>query len=293
MTRVDAHHHVWTVARGDYGWLRPGSPIHRDYGLADLRPLLGDIAATVLVQAAPTEAETGFLLDVAARSGGLVRGVVGWADFDAPDAPERIAALARDPLLKGLRPMLHDLPDPEWILGPEKQPALAALARHGLRFDALVRPPHLPALLRLLGRHPDIPVVIDHGAKPGIAAGAWQPWADQMARLAGETGAFCKLSGLVTEAADDWTPDALRRYADHLLECFTPARVMWGSDWPVVNLAGGYRRWRAATEALLQGLSAPERDAVLGGTALQFYGLDGATAEDILRQSPRAVGNPF
>ena len=291
MIRVDAHHHFWTVARGDYGWLRPGSPIHRDYGLADLRPLLGDVTATVLVQAAPTEAETRFMLDVAARSDGLVRGVVGWADFAASDAPERIAALAQDPLLKGLRPMLHDLPDPEWILGPDKQPALAALVRHGLRFDALVKPPHLPALLRLLERHPELPAVIDHGAKPGIAVGAWQPWADQMTLLAQETGAFCKLSGLVTEASAAWTPDALRRYADHLLERFTPARVMWGSDWPVVDLAGGYRRWREATETLLQGLSVPERDAVLGGTAVGFYGLDSSGAESVPRHGSNRVGD--
>lgn len=272
-TRVDAHHHVWTVARGDYGWLTPDLPIHRDYGLLDLRPLLGDVSATVLVQAAPTEEETRFMLDVAARSAGLVRGVVGWTDFAAPDAPDRIAALAGDPLLKGLRPMLHDLPDPEWITGPEKRPAILALIRHGLRFDALVKPPHLPAILRLLERHPELPAVIDHGAKPCIAAQAWQPWADDIARLARETGAFCKLSGLVTEAGVGWTPDALRRYVDHLLDCFSPARVMWGSDWPVVDLAGGYRRWREATERLLEGLSVPERDAVLGGTAARFYGL--------------------
>lgn len=269
--RVDAHHHVWTLARGDYGWLTPELPIHRDYGLSDLRPLLGEVSATVLVQAAPTEAETRFVLDVAARSGGLVRGVVGWTSFAAPDAPERIAALAADPLLKGLRPMLQDIPDPDWILGPEKRPAIAALVAHGLRFDALVKPPQLPALLRLLERHPELPVVIDHGAKPGIAARGWQPWADDVARLARGTGAFCKLSGLVTEAGADWTPEGLRPYADHLLACFSPARVMWGSDWPVVDLAGGYRRWQDATEVLLRHLSAPERDAVLGGTASGFY----------------------
>lgn len=111
MTRVDAHHHVWRVDRGDYGWLTPDLPIHRDYGLDDLRPLLGDITATVLVQAAPTDAETQYLLEVARASGGLVRGVVGWTDLSAAEAPLQVARLARDPLLKGLRPMLQDIPD--------------------------------------------------------------------------------------------------------------------------------------------------------------------------------------
>ena len=124
--RVDAHHHVWTLARGDYAWLTPDLPIHRDYSLADLRPLLGDITATVLVQAAPTEAETRFLLATARASGGLVQAVVGWTDLAAPDAPARIAALAAEPLLKGLRPMLQDLGDPAWILSAPKSPPRSA-----------------------------------------------------------------------------------------------------------------------------------------------------------------------
>ena len=114
--KVDAHHHIWRVARGDYGWLSPEMPIHRDYDLDNLRPLLGDISATVLVQAAPTEAETAFLLDAARASGGLVRAVVGWTDLAAPNAPERVGALSGKPLLKGLRPMLQDISEAEWIL---------------------------------------------------------------------------------------------------------------------------------------------------------------------------------
>ena len=128
MIRVDAHHHVWAIARGDYRWLSPDLSIARDYGLDDLRPLLGDIAATVLVQAADTEAETAFMLDVARSSAGLVSGVVGWTDLASPGAPARIAELAADPLLKGLRPMLQDIDDTAWILLPGVQPALAAMA---------------------------------------------------------------------------------------------------------------------------------------------------------------------
>ena len=262
MIRIDAHHHVWRVDRGDYGWLTPDLPICRDYGLADLRPLLGEITATVLVQAAPTETETAFLLDTARGSGGLVRGVVGWTDLAAPDAPGRIAAMAADPLLLGLRPMLQDIAETGWILRAEVQPALQAMAAAGLRFDALVQPRHLPLLPDVCARHPALRVVIDHGAKPAIAAGRFQPWADAIARVARETAAACKLSGLVTEAAPGWKAADLRPYVDHLLACFGPDRLMWGSDWPVVNLAGGYTRWR---DAALELLGATDRNPVLAG----------------------------
>ncbi|HEY7576176.1 MAG TPA: amidohydrolase family protein [Acetobacteraceae bacterium] len=275
MIRVDAHHHVWQIARGDYGWLTPDLPIHRDYALHDLRPLLGDITATVLVQAAPTTAETEFLLAVARQSGGLVRCVVGWTDLAHPDAPRRIAALMANPLLKGLRPMLQDIPDTDWVLGSDIQPALEALAASGLRFDALIQPRHLPVLLQLHSRHPTLQSVIDHCAKPDIAGGAWQPWADDIARVARETPACCKLSGLATAAGRSWRVDDLRRYVDHLLGTFGPDRLMWGSDWPVVNLAGGYIRWRDAAASLLAGIPQRDRDAIFGGTALKFYGLMG------------------
>jgi L-fuconolactonase len=272
--RIDAHHHVWRIARGDYGWLTPDLPIHRDYGLADLMPLLGDVTGTVLVQAAPTEAETRFMLETARASRGLVRGVVGWADLAAPDAPERIARLAEDRLLKGLRPMLQDVAETGWILRDELAPALRAMAAHGLRLDLLMQPRHLDLVPALAARHPDLPMVLDHAGKPDIAGGAFEDWARQVALIARETPVFCKMSGLVTEAGAGWDVPRLAPYTDHLLHCFGPARLLWGSDWPVVDLAGGYRRWRDASETLLAHLPGPDRDAVLGGTASRFYALD-------------------
>ena len=189
---VDAHHHVWRLDRGDYGWLRPTprlAPIYRDFTLGELRPMLAaaDIGATVLVQAAPTVAETRYLLDVAGASEGLVRGVVGWVDLAAPDAVATLAELAANPLLKSIRPMLHDLDDPAWILRDSVQPALSALTPLRLRFDALVRPRELKPLLRMLDLHPELAVVIDHCAKPDIAGGGWQPWADDIATIAANT----------------------------------------------------------------------------------------------------------
>ncbi len=273
---IDAHHHVWSLARGDYGWLTPDlAPIHRDYALADLAPLReqAGVAATVLVQAAPTVAETQFLLDVAERSDGVVKGVVGWVDFAAPDAIPTLNRLARNPLLKGVRPMLQDMGDDAWILRTEVARTLAALPRLGLRFDALVRPGQLPALLTMLDRHPDLAVVIDHAAKPDIANNMWEPWTRLMRAAADNPRVRCKISGLVTEAGPGWTIDMLRPYFDFLAQVYGPQKLMWGSDWPVVNLAGTYQSWYAATVALTAGWSAEDRAALMGGTARRFYGL--------------------
>jgi L-fuconolactonase len=276
--RVDAHHHVWRLDRGDYAWLTPTPalrPIYRDFGLDELRPLLrvAAVETTVLVQAAPTLAETQFLLGVARESSGLVRGVVGWADLAAPDAVAVLTGLAANPLLKSVRPMLQDLPDPSWIARPDVQPALAQLPQLGLRLDALVSPRELKPLLAVIERHPDLAVVIDHCAKPDIAHGGWQPWADDLAALARHTGACCKLSGLVTEAGAGWSVDGLRRYVAHVLDGFGSERVIWGSDWPVLTLAASYADWIAASDALLAGATQAEREAIFGGNARRFYGL--------------------
>jgi L-fuconolactonase len=274
--RIDAHQHFWRVRRGDYGWLTPeGAPaLYRDFGPDDLAPLMADasVERTVLVQAAPTVAETRFLLEIAAETE-FVAGVVGWADLEAPDAADTIAELARDRRLLGLRPMLQDLDDDAWILRPGLAPALAAMAAAGLRFDALVMPRHLPHLARFLAAYPDLPVVIDHGAKPGIAAGELDGWAAAIRAIARDNGACCKLSGLVTEARPSWTEEDLAPYVAVLLDAFGPARLMWGSDWPVVNLAGGYEAWHSAAEALTEGCTADGRDLIFGGTAARFYGI--------------------
>jgi len=275
---VDAHHHVWMLARGDYGWLTPRlEPIHRDFSLDDLAPhaAAAGIAATVLVQAAPTVAETRFLLDVAQDSDGFVQGVVGWVDMEAADAVATLSRLARNPLLKSIRPMLQDLADPAWILRPPVQATLAALPDLGLRFDALVTPVQLPALLSMLDRNPALSVVVDHGAKPDIANGGWQPWTDLIREVGARPQVHCKLSGLVTEAGVAWDAESLRPYVAHLLECFGARRILWGSDWPVVNLAGGFARWREATAALLASSTDEDRAAILGGSARRFYALAG------------------
>jgi L-fuconolactonase len=272
---IDAHFHCWQLARGDYGWLTPSlGPIYRDVGIDDWRAQAQPcgVTAGVLVQAAPTEAETAFLL-AQADTHGAVLGVVGWVDLLAPDAAQRIARLAAQPKLKALRPMLHDLPDPRWILQAALEPALRAMVDHGLALDALVRPVHLGVLLQLCQRHPELRLVIDHAAKPDIAASSWQPWADGLARLADATQASCKLSGLLTQAGPQPAPGAAQRWARFALERFGASRVMWGSDWPVLELAASYGQWWADTQALLAPLTPAARAAVLGGAAQHIYRL--------------------
>lgn len=271
---VDAHQHFWSLPRGDYGWLTPESgSIYRDFGPGDLAPLLDEarIDRTVLVQAAPTEGETRYLLDIAAATP-WVGAVVGWVNLAARNAPDRLAILAANPLLRGLRPMLQDLPDPAWILAGALRPALSAMAELGLRFDALVKPQHLRPLLKFVDRNPDLAVVIDHGAKPALRSGMLDAWAREIREIARNTAVCCKLSGLATEAKPDWGTDDLRYCISHLLDCFGPDRLMWGSDWPVVELAGGYRRWHEAAHACLSTISTSERERIFGGNAARFYG---------------------
>lgn len=272
---IDAHQHFWRLDRGDYGWLTPKlARLYRDFGPNDLAPLLATagIDQTILVQAAPTIAETEYMLSLA-DAHGFIRGVVGWVDFDSPAAPEALSRLAQHPKLVGVRPMIQDIADANWMLKPSLAPAFDAVIAEGLAFDALVFPRHLQPLLRLAERRPELRIVIDHGAKPAIAERSFQPWADEIATIARESSAYCKLSGLALEAGRRWTVDALRRYVDHLIACFGPERLIWGSDWPVCTLAASYGDWLAASKELLAHLSEDERTAVFGGAAQTFYRL--------------------
>ncbi|MDB5829117.1 MAG: amidohydrolase [Variovorax sp.] len=279
--RIDAHQHFWRVERAiDYPWMSADQAIlYRDHGPEDLQPLLSrhGIDGTLLVQASPTLSETHALLRIAQQTP-FVQGVVGWCEFEDAAAPETIAGLARAPMLRGLRPMVQDIADDDWLLRDNLQPAFAAMVQHGLVFDALVRPQHLLRLDVLAQRQPALQLVIDHGAKPAIESGQLGAWRRDIALVAKHANTVCKLSGLVTECGDDWSTDRLRPVVDHLLDCFGPARLLWGSDWPVVNLAGGYDAWVETSFSLLSALQDAERDAVWGGNASRVY-LEGRRAK--------------
>jgi L-fuconolactonase len=231
----------------------------------------------VCVEAATEEAETVELLALADAADGQVAGVVGWTDLTAPDVADRISALREGrggERLVGLRHHVQDEPDPEWLLRDDVLRGLRAVAEAGLRYDLLVRPPQLPAGRRAVELVDDLAVVLDHCGKPAIAAGGWEPWSTEIARLAAIDRVQCKLSGLVTEARwDSWRADDIRGYAWRVLEVFGPDRVMFGSDWPVCTLAASHAEVLELARDLLVELSAGERDAVLAGTARRFYGL--------------------
>ena len=275
---IDAHQHYWNPARGDYGWMPKDDPVlDRPYAPADLAPALArrGVARTVLVQAAPTVAETEYLLGLADATD-TVAGVVGWVDFERAEDRATLARLARHPRFLGVRPMIQDIADDGWMHRDAVQWAYGALCDLDLTFDALGFPRHLDPFLRLFRRYPALRVVIDHGMKPAIRdhdAAAFAAWAEGMARLAGETAAVCKLSGLVTEAGPGWTVETLRPYVEHLLACFGPSRLMWGSDWPVCRLRAEYGDWFDAAQALTAGLPPEDRAAVFGRTAAAFYRL--------------------
>jgi L-fuconolactonase len=275
---IDAHQHFWDLARGDYAWLTADAGVlYRDYLPHDLAGTLREhgVGATVLVQAAASEAETQFLFRLATAHP-FVAGVVGWVDFESHVAPRRIASLAAagGGRLKGMRPMIHDIADAAWVTRPALDAAFEAMTAHELVFDALVRPKHLRVLRERLLRHPKLRAVLDHAGKPDIAHGDFDAWAKDLERLARDTAACCKLSGLLTEAGDRSAPEQLAPFVAHVFACFGPERVVWGSDWPVLVRFSSYAHWLELSRDFI-GRFAPEHTAdVLAGNARRLYRLE-------------------
>lgn len=272
---VDAHHHLWDPARREYPWMAGDAldPIRRAYTVDDLRVAAGaEVRATVLVQTVSSLAETEEFLATAAAGDGLIAGVVGWVDLTGSDVAAELDRLPAG--LVGVRHQVENEPDPEWLLRDEVMNGLRQLAGAGLAYDLLVRAPQRAAAYAVAGRLDEASFVLDHAGKPGIAAGEWQPWASWLRELAGLPNVVCKLSGLITEAAwDGWDAATIRPYAEHVLSCFGADRVLFGSDWPVCELAGTYADVLDLTSHLLAGASDPERSAVLGANARRVYRL--------------------
>ena len=278
--KIDSHQHYWQPARGDYGWMPKDNPIlTRPYFPDDLSPFLtaAGIDRTVIVQAAPTIEETEYVLGLSDASPS-VAAVVGWVDFENRDHLKHLERLKNHPKFVGVRPMIQDIPDDDWMLRPDVQWAYDALANLDLTFDALGFSRHLANFLTIFKRYPKLRVVVNHCMKPqirdhGTAKDELAFWSQGMRRIAGETGAFCKLSGIVTESNPGWTVEDLKPYADVVLEAFGPERVMWGSDWPVSRLRGEYGDWHGAAQKLCAHLPEVDRAAIFGGTGMRFYRL--------------------
>ncbi|ESQ79728.1 amidohydrolase [Asticcacaulis sp. YBE204] len=277
---IDAHHHLWQVGRHGFEWPTPDlSPIYRDFGMNDLRAAAPALTGTVVVQSQPSEADTAWLID-SLEDDPLVLGIVGWTDLAAPEAPARIAALAQRPKLKGLRPMLQGLPDDDWILRPDVARGIEAMIAANLTFDALVFTRHLPVIGTLATRYPDLRIVTDHGAKPPIATNRLRPeetlaWFEAISAVATSPNVTCKLSGLRTEMRSDQPVEEVAPYLDHLIDTFGAERLLFGSDWPVLELRDRWREWHGLVTAHLNHLTDSERDDIFGYNTIKAYNIQG------------------
>jgi L-fuconolactonase len=279
---IDAHHHLWDLADGVPDWLAADGTraIARPFGVADLAEVTRatGVQATVLVQTVAEEAETRDFLATAAddRTDNPIAAVTGWVDVRAADLDEAVAGLRSGPggdLLRAIRYGVQDDPDPDALAQPALVAGVGRLGELGLGFEFLVRPRHLDAALMCARANPGTRFVLDHAGKPDIAGGGFGEWADQVAALSAQANVCCKLSGLVTEAGSDWNVERLRPYTDHLLASFGPARLMFGSDWPVCLLAAEYGDVLELLLQALSGVTERERADILGGTAARAYGL--------------------
>jgi L-fuconolactonase len=273
---IDSHHHLWHYSSEDYGWIGPGMQVlQRDFLPDDLTREMGSagVQGAIAVQARQTVAETRWLLDLAAKSI-TIRGVVGWLPIVQGDLPSQLSELANPAKLKGLRHVIQDEPDDNFILRDDFNLGIASLLGTGLVYDILIHERHLPQAAILASQHPRQTFVLDHLAKPKIAAAEIEPWRTNLFALAAHPNVYCKLSGLVTEADwETWSVDSLRPYLDAALAAFGPERLVAGSDWPVCLLASGYTRWWETLREWMNGFDVRHQETILGETAKSVYRL--------------------
>lgn len=282
---IDAHHHLWDLTVRDQDWIQGPdmAAIRRSFSMGDLRPLAraAGVTGTVLVQTVTVAEETPEMLAIA-QAEQLVCGVVGWADLTSPAIGERLAELKAGEggeFLVAIRHQVQGEPDPDWLRRRDVVRGLRQVAAAGLAYDLVIRPEQLPSAAYAATAVPELTFVLDHAGKPPIATGAVQPWARDIRAFAARPNTMCKLSGLVTEAAPGAVAATLQPYAVVILEAFGPARVMFGSDWPVCLVASDYARVVELAQILTAGLSEGERQDVFADTAARAYGIAGSPAQ--------------
>jgi L-fuconolactonase len=276
--RLDAHQHFWRYSPERYPWIPKGSALAQDWlpsDLAQLQTPLG-LDGSIAVQAQQTIAETEWLLSLADQDP-RVRGVVGWVDLQQDRVEDDLARLATHPRLVGVRHVVQDEPDDQFLLRPAFQRGIGRLRAFRLRYDILIYPRQLPAAIQLVRAFPEQPFVLDHIAKPFIRAGTLSPWREQIRELAVHPNVLCKVSGMVTEADhQNWKPDDFAPYLDVVFEAFGSQRLMFGSDWPVCLLAGSYGRVVGLLEDYVRTrtrLDSSETAGLWGLNAARFYGV--------------------
>ena len=273
---IDAHHHLWEYNDRDYVWMTGEmTALRRNFLVRELEEVMREagVDGTVAVQARQTTEETEWLLNLAARNA-FIRGVVGWVPLADPDAGKYLERFAQNPKLKAVRHVLHDEPDDSYMLRDDFNRGISLLRSFGLAYDILIFERHLPQTLAFVDRHPGQVFVVDHIAKPRIKARLLSPWRERIQELARRENVYCKVSGMATEADwNAWTADDLRPYFDTVLSAFGPKRLMFGSDWPVLTLAGGYKTWMDTFRSFIAELSADEQESMRRGAAIAAYRL--------------------
>lgn len=273
---IDAHHHLWQFNTEDYGWMDDSmSVLRKDYLPPDLEAQLGaaGVGGTVVVQARQKLEETEWLLSLAEQNA-FIRGVVGWVDLRSGDLDRQLEKYAVNPLLVGVRHVIHDEADDDFMLRPAFTRGIEKLAGHGLTYDLLLFPKHLTRAVELASMFPDQKFVLDHISKPFIKAGLLDPWREDLEALAAQPNVWCKISGMVTEAdLDNWKAEDFLPYMDVVVEAFGTDRIMLGSDWPVCRLAGEYKEVMAIGQAYFSRFSEGDRKKVFSENALSFYEL--------------------
>lgn len=273
---IDAHHHLWRYNDRDYTWMSGAmTSLRRDFLLPDLEAVTHEsgVGGTVAVQARQMLEETEWLLDLAVGHP-LLLGIVGWVPLCEPNAGADLERFAHNQKLKAVRHVLHDEPDDFYMLRADFNRGVGLLRNLGLAYDILIFERHLPQTIEFVDRHPGQVFIVDHIAKPRIQQGELSPWKETLVELARRDNVYCKISGMATEADwTEWTAEQLRPYFSVALEAFGPKRLMFGSDWPVLTLAGTYRRWVDTFCSFIAELSPAEQDAICAGTARRAYRL--------------------
>lgn len=275
--RIDSHQHFWHYSPTEHTWMSDSmSAIRGDFLPEDLQPLLASLSfgGCIAVQARQSLEETRWLLELADRFC-FIKGVVGWLDLCSPELPSQLEQFANHPKLVGVRHVVQDEPDDEFVLRPDFRRGIAQLQEFDLTYDLLLFPKHLPAAVRLVEEFPDQPFVLDHIAKPFIAQSLISPWQEDIQQLAQFPNVSCKLSGMVTEAKwQQWQPEDYRPYLDTVVEAFGSDRLMIGSDWPVCLLSSDYTSTMQLVIEYIQQFPEEAQAAILGGNCALFYGID-------------------
>lgn len=274
---IDSHHHLWSYNEHEYGWIGPDMQVLAcDFGPDDLVAAAQSqgVVGSMAVQARQTLDETRHLIELAQQNSFLL-GVVGWAPLASEGIETLLEEFSDSPKLKGLRHVVHDEPDDDFILGVDFNRGVQACLQSRLVYDILIFERHLPQTIQFVDRHPTGQFVLDHIAKPRIADGQLEPWRTNLKQLAERENVVCKLSGVVTEAAwESWTTESIKPYLDAAIDAFGPSRMMFGSDWPVCLLAAEYSAWVEAVKQWAASLSADERQSLFCDTAITTYNLD-------------------